>query len=72
MRPAKSMLKGGNRMMPKDPNMLLSFVNTQLRDKCASLADLAAEYGTDAEQIIRILAGIGYVYDENLNRFIKK
>ena len=59
-------------MLPKDPNMLLSFVNTQLRDKCASLQDLAAEYGADEEQICRILAGVGYAYDENLNRFVKK
>ncbi len=59
-------------MMPKDPNMLLSFVNTQLRDKCASLSDLAAEYGADAEEISRKLAACGYVYDEKLNRFIKK
>ena len=59
-------------MLPKDPNMLLSFVNTQLRDTCASLQDLAAEYGADEEQICRILAGVGYAYDENLNRFVKK
>lgn len=59
-------------MLPKDPVMLLSFVNTQLRDKCASLEDLAAEYGADAEQICLSLAGIGYAYDENLNRFVKK
>ena len=33
--------------LPKDPVMLLSFVNTQLRDNYSNLEELAAAYMTD-------------------------
>ena len=58
--------------MPKDPNMLLSFVNTQLRDNYENLEDLASAYGTSPEDIRDRLASIGYTYDEALKRFITK
>ncbi|MBP5608058.1 MAG: DUF4250 domain-containing protein [Lachnospiraceae bacterium] len=58
--------------MPKDPNMLLSFVNTQLRDNYENLEDLASAYGTSPEDISDRLASIGYTYDEALKRFITK
>ena len=32
--------------LPKDPVMLLSFVNTQLRDNYSNLEELAAAYMT--------------------------
>ena len=56
--------------MPKDPNMLLSYVNTQLRDNYDSLGDLAASSGVSEEEIREKLSSIGYVYDAELNRFI--
>ena len=34
--------------LPKDPVMLLSFVNTQLRDNYSGLKELAAAYDIDA------------------------
>jgi len=34
--------------LPKDPVMLLSVVNTQLRDNYPSLSELAAAYMVDA------------------------
>ena len=58
--------------MPKDPNMLVSYVNTQLRDYYESLEDLASAAGVPEEEIITRLAAIGYVYDETLKRFITK
>ena len=58
--------------MPKDPNMLLSYVNTQLRDNYDSLEDLAAANDVSAADICAKLAAIGYVYDEALKRFINK
>ena len=58
--------------MPKDPNMLLSYVNTQLRDNYDSLEDLAADAGVASADICERLASIGYVYDEALTRFINK
>ena len=56
--------------MPKDPVMLLSFVNTQLRDNYASLDELAAAYMVDASEIKEKLAAINYVYKEEQNKFI--
>ena len=58
--------------MPKDPNMLLSYVNTQLRDNYDSLEDLAVSAGVTAEEICGKLVAIGYEYDEALKRFINK
>ena len=49
--------------LPKDPIMLLSFVNTQLRDNYPNLSELAAAYLTDPETIINQLAVVSYHYD---------
>ena len=56
--------------LPKDPVMLLSVVNTQLRDNYATLAEMAAAYMTDATEIIAKLDAINYHYDEKQNQFI--
>ncbi|WP_455721251.1 DUF4250 domain-containing protein [Agathobacter sp.] len=55
--------------LPKDPVMLLSFVNTQLRDNYTSLKELAAAYTVDEKEITDRLAQIDYKYDESLNQF---
>lgn len=54
---------------PKDPVMLLSYVNTQLRDNYASLAELCAAAGIDEEQLVQTLAALDYAYDAEQNRF---
>ena len=56
--------------MPKDPVMLLSFINTQLRDKYSSLDQLVAAYMVDKKYIIDKLAAIDYKYDSDLNKFV--
>ncbi len=58
--------------LPKDPFMLLSYINTQLRDNFSSLSELAASLGADEEQIRSILKGAGFIYSDNLNRFVTK
>lgn len=55
--------------LPKDPVMLLSVVNTQLRDKYASLEELAAANDISVEEIIQKLQVINYTYNEELNQF---
>ena len=55
--------------MPKDPVMLLSFVNTQLRDHYPSLDEFAAVYHCERKEIEEILGTIDYEYDEALNKF---
>ena len=59
-------------MIPKDPVMLLSFINTQLRDNYKNMSDLAEGLdigGSELDDIIKKLEGIGYSYDEQENRF---
>ena len=55
--------------LPKDPVMLLSVVNTKLRDFYPNLEELAKAEDITAEEIIQKLAAINYTYDENHNRF---
>ena len=56
-------------VLPKDPVMLLSFVNTQLRDNYSGLKELAAAYDIDEKELWDKLAQIDYKYDENVNQF---
>lgn len=55
--------------LPKDPVMLLSFVNTQLRDNYSGLKELAAAYDIDEKELCDKLAQIDYKYDETVNQF---
>ena len=55
--------------LPKDPVMLLSVVNTKLRDFYPSIEELAAAEGVTAEEIIEKLAAINYTYDKERNLF---
>ena len=55
--------------LPKDPVMLLSFVNTQLRDNYTNLDELAAAYMVEKETIADKLAQINYTYDEAANQY---
>lgn len=56
--------------LPKDPVMLLSVINTQLRDTYPSLEELAKAHFMEADEIIKKLGMINYQYDENRNQFI--
>ncbi len=57
-------------VLPKDPMMLLSFVNTQLRDNYKSLDEFCRVYDQDEEKIKQTLAAVDYEYDEKLNKFV--
>ena len=57
-------------MIPKDPGMLLSYVNTQLRDFYSSLSSLCEDKGLNPEEIQSKLAGIDYEYDRTRNQFV--
>ena len=56
-------------ILPKDPVMLLSVVNTELRDHYPSLAELAKAYGVSEEEITEQLALIKYEYQPETNQF---
>ena len=55
--------------LPKDPVMLLSVVNTKLRDFYPNLEELAKAEDVTVEEITKKLAMIQYTYDENGNQF---
>lgn len=57
-------------MIPKDPVILLSYVNTQLRDYYESLEALCSCRGIKKKELVEKLAVIDYHYDENTNQFI--
>ena len=61
-------------MIPKDPVMLLSYVNTQLRDYYDSLDDFLKDKELSKELsregLIKKLASIDYQYDAELNQFV--
>ena len=56
--------------LPKDPVMLLSVVNTKLRDYYPNLEELAKAEGVTLEEIEKKLEAINYRYNEELNRFV--
>ncbi len=57
-------------MIPQDPFILLSWVNTQLRDNYSSLSDLCDSEDVNQEDLTAKLAAIGCRYDETQNRFL--
>ncbi len=57
--------------LPKDPMMLLSYVNTKLRDDYHSLEALSEDLDVSAEEIVSTLAQAGYYYDRGRNAFLK-
>ena len=57
-------------MIPKDPVMLLSFINLKLRDYYSSFEALCDDLDVDRKEITERLAGINYQYDAEKNRFV--
>ena len=61
-----------NEMLPGDPVMLLSVVNTKLRDFYGSLDVLCEEMDADKQELTEKLAAAGYRYDEERNQFVQR
>ena len=60
-------------MLPQDPIILLSYINTQLRDNYGSLEALADGLDldpADLENAVNRLKEMGYAYDAAQNKFI--
>ena len=55
--------------LPKDPMMLMSFINMKLRDSYPSLDALCEDMDIDKGQLLEKLASAGFEYNQNLNRF---
>lgn len=56
--------------IPKDPVMLLSYLNTQLRDHYNSLKELCSALDLNQAELETKLKAIDYHYDEAGNRFV--
>lgn len=59
-------------MLPQDPIILLSYINTQLRDNYSSLDALADGLELDEtalSEVVGKLEGVGYKYDSGANQF---
>lgn len=57
-------------MLPKDPVMLLSFINLKLRDYYSDLETLCDDLDVVQSELIETLSGIDYHYDREKNQFV--
>jgi len=57
-------------MIPQDPVILLSYVNTKLRDQYGSLEQMCQDLDIDQYEIEHKLAGMDYAYDCQRNQFV--
>ena len=57
-------------MLPNDPLILLSYLNTKLRDEYDSLAALCDDLEEDEDEIKAKLSAVGFSYDAARNRFV--
>ena len=57
-------------MLPSDPFILLSYVNTKLRDQYPSLKALCEGLDVDEETLCNTLAKLDYRYNPVYNQFI--
>ncbi len=58
-------------ILPKDPLLLMSVVNTKLRDHYADRDALCEDLNEDRAALETKLSAIGYFYDQQRNQFIK-
>lgn len=56
--------------MPKDPIMLLSYVNLKLRDFYPNLQSMCEDMDVREDEIIDRLASVHYHYDKERNQFV--
>ena len=57
-------------LLPNNPMILLSYVNTQLRDEFSNLDEFCKFFNADKDDIEEKLSAIDFHYDEELNRFV--
>lgn len=56
--------------LPESPAILLSYVNTELRDSFESLDAFCAYHSADRAELEKKLAALDYHYDAGANRFV--
>ena len=68
----KQLKNGVLMMLPNDPFLLFSVLNTKLRDYYKNLDDLCYDLQIDKQEIIKKISDIGYEYDNEKNQFTNK
>lgn len=56
--------------IPNDPIMLMSYLNTQLRDNYESLEELCKSLCLDMAELTEKLQTVGFTYDVARNQFV--
>lgn len=56
--------------IPHDPIILVSYVNTKLRDQFATLEEFCRTCEVNEEELRSTLSTIDYQYDEITNQFV--
>lgn len=57
-------------MLPRDPLILSSYLNTLLRDRYPSLDALCDDLEEDISALTECMSTLGWRYDEKVNQFI--
>ncbi|MBQ8961486.1 MAG: DUF4250 domain-containing protein [Ruminococcus sp.] len=55
--------------LPNDPVILLSYINTKLRDEYPDLEELCKSLSIQQSELEGKLSAIGYSYDKEKNQF---
>lgn len=56
--------------LPNDPVILLSYINTMLRDNGEDLDELCKRLSVSREAVEEKIASVGYAYNSEKNRFM--
>lgn len=56
--------------LPNDPAILLSFINTRLRDEFANLDELCRTLEINQATLQKKLSSIDYAYNAEINQFV--
>ena len=55
--------------LPKDPMILFSFINTNLRDHYRSLDELCDDMHVNKKSLVEELESVGFEYNPSQNKF---
>ena len=59
-------------VLPKDPMLCLSVINTKLRDYYKTIDELCQDMNLDREMLEEKLRSIDYEYDAGRNQFVQR
>ena len=57
-------------VLPEDPMILFSFINTKLRDNYASLDELCDDMDISKADLVAKLGSVGFEYNPQQNKFL--